>query len=77
VLSYDGIVNLNWTWFGTDPFQWRVEVSPDGSTGWSQIDLVAGNLRTWVESFSDFYRVMGVNSSNVVITPISNVVEVT
>ena len=66
---------VNWTWGDADPYQWRVEASLDGITGWGFYDFVVGSGRT-DDGFDDstYVRVVGVDATNVPVTGFSNVV---
>lgn len=66
---------LDYTWSDADPFNWNLEVSDDGVSGWTFVENTSGGDRsfTLVDS-GHFYRVYGVDSGGIQITPYSNVV---
>lgn len=66
---------LDWTFAGTNPNQWRIEDSSDGGLTWNEVDLVAGTLRTYPGlSTGDLARVVGVDALDVPTLEPSNAV---
>jgi hypothetical protein len=74
-LTQDGDGNLNWTTSGSSPFDWDIQNSDDGITGWIDDAVVPGSTRAWpVDSGNTYYRLWGRDSGGSPITQVSNVV---
>jgi hypothetical protein len=76
VLTLVDAADLSWVWTGPDPFAWSIQRSLDGVTGWSEYDEASGVGRTYSGIVVGwFYKVFGVDSGVVQVTPDSNVVD--
>lgn len=61
-------INLTWTDNSTDETNFKIERSPDGATGWAQIDLVGANVTTYANGGLTcgtpyYYRVRATNAN--------------
>lgn len=67
--------NLEWTFDGPSPFQWRIEQSDFPNPPLPEFLLVDGTLRVYEDpESSKFWQVVGVDSMDTEITEQSNVV---
>ncbi len=66
---------MSWTYAGGQPISWRIEESPDGSTGWTEKTTVPGATVSYTGgTATKYYRVVAIDSTDTAITPFSNVI---
>jgi hypothetical protein len=67
---------LEFSYESEDPDHFRVDYSEDGEGGWTQSEVVAGNLRETVANgeAGTYYRVVACDAENVEISQMSDVV---
>jgi hypothetical protein len=65
-------------WHGTRPFDWNIEQSDDGVTGWTTYFIADGAATDQDGLITDtYYRITGRNSDTSAYTPVSNVIQAT
>lgn len=75
MLTSDDSSDISWVWTDPDPVGWLIEESPDGLTGWVELETVSGADRTNGDvDAGQFTRVTGVDGAGAPVTQPSNVV---
>jgi Leucine-rich repeat (LRR) protein len=75
-------INLSWTDNSDDETDFSIERSPDGSTGWTEIDTVGADVTAYSDTTvaccdTYYYRVRAYRSSDVQYSDYSNIVNIT
>ena len=65
------IPQLEWNWFWANPWQWQIQKSDDGLTGWFICDEIGGADRAYAVGDDAWYRICGVGSDYVPNTDVS------
>lgn len=63
-----------WTLNAPNPFSWDIQISANGTTGWTDVTEIAGSPKQFTPALPGYYRVSGYDIGGNQITNFSNVV---
>jgi hypothetical protein len=76
LLTFDGLLTLNWTWTNANPDHWTFETSVNGNTEWTLDHQSAAATRSYTPPANALYwRLAGRTATGQLETGYSNIVQ--